>query len=65
MIVRMKKLTLLCLASDRERTLERLRELGALHIEHVREPAGTDLDDLTGQMERMVATTLTDRQIPI
>ena len=32
MIVRMKHLDLVCVASDREATLERLRELGAVHL---------------------------------
>jgi len=33
MIVPMKHMTLICLAADREPTLERLRELGAVHLE--------------------------------
>ena len=33
MIVRMKHLDLVCIASDREATLERLRELGAVHLD--------------------------------
>lgn len=33
MIVRMKHLDLVCVASDREATLERLRELGAVHLD--------------------------------
>ena len=39
MIVRMKKLTLLCTRNAQERTLESLRALGAVHLEHVRPPA--------------------------
>lgn len=38
MIVPMKKVTVLCLASAREATLEHLRELGVLHLEHVKPP---------------------------
>ena len=33
MIVRMKHLDLVCVAADREATLERLRELGAVHLD--------------------------------
>ena len=33
MIVRMKHLDLVCVAADRERTLERLRALGAVHLD--------------------------------
>ena len=33
MIVRMKHLDLVCIAADREATLERLRELGAVHLD--------------------------------
>ena len=33
MIVPMKHMTLLCVAAEREPTLERLRELGAVHLE--------------------------------
>lgn len=38
MIVPMKRVTVLCLESAREATLEHLRELGVLHLEHVRPP---------------------------
>ena len=33
MIVRMKHLDLLCIAADKEATLERLRALGAVHLD--------------------------------
>ena len=33
MIVRMKHLDLVCIAADKEATLERLRELGAVHFD--------------------------------
>ena len=33
MIVPMRHMTLLCVAAERETTLERLRELGAVHLE--------------------------------
>ena len=40
MIVRMKKVTILCTAGSRGETLDVLRDLGVLHVEHVRPPAG-------------------------
>jgi len=44
MIVKMKKLTLLCTSASQERALAALRELGVLHIEPVRPPEGIDLE---------------------
>ena len=44
MIVKMKKLTLLCTFAEQENTLEKLRELGVLHVEHVQAPEGSDLE---------------------
>lgn len=44
MIVRMNRVTLLCVASRRDETLEALRELGVLHLTHVKPPAAEDLD---------------------
>ena len=44
MIVKMKKLTLLCLASDQDRTLEALRDMGVVHLSHVQPPKGDDLE---------------------
>ena len=34
MIVKMKKITLLCVESERTAALERLRELGIMHVDH-------------------------------
>lgn len=44
MIVRMQSITLLCLASDRETTLQALRDLGALHLAPIRPPESKDLE---------------------
>jgi V/A-type H+-transporting ATPase subunit I len=44
MIVKMKKLTLLCTRSSQEKTLAALRELGVLHVESVHMPEGGDLE---------------------
>jgi len=43
-IIRMKKLTLLCIGSERARTLEALRDLGVLHVRPVVAPAGQPLE---------------------
>jgi len=45
MIEKMKKLTLICLKDDKERTLEALRELGVMHV--VQTQAGLQTEDLT------------------
>jgi len=50
MIVRMKRLTLLCLTSDREEALDALRELGVVHVTDRRPPAGDDLDALRARL---------------
>ncbi|MEA2068994.1 MAG: hypothetical protein U9P12_07330 [Verrucomicrobiota bacterium] len=44
MIVKMKKLTLLCTPAQQEQTLEKLRDLKVVHVEHVQAPEGNDLD---------------------
>jgi V/A-type H+-transporting ATPase subunit I len=46
MIVKMKKLTLLCLASEKDQTLESVREFGQLHVDHIQKPEGHDLETL-------------------
>ncbi|MBN2684181.1 MAG: hypothetical protein JXR40_02780 [Pontiellaceae bacterium] len=40
----MKKLTLLCTASQQEETLKKLRDLQVVHIKHVRAPEGSELE---------------------
>jgi V/A-type H+-transporting ATPase subunit I len=44
MIVKMKKLTLLCTPAQQKQTLNKLRELKVVHIEHVQAPEGTELE---------------------
>lgn len=46
MIVRMKRLTLLCLTSDRDAALDELRTLGVVHVTDRREPSGDELEAL-------------------
>ena len=50
MIVKMKRLTLLCLATDRDAALESLRELGVVHVADVRPPQGEELDALRARL---------------
>ena len=50
MIVKMKRLTLLCLATDRDAALESLRELGVVHVADRRPPEGVELEALRAQL---------------
>ena len=66
MIVRMKKVSAVCLASETESALRALRELGALHLVHVREPAGDRLDERRRQASRAaLALRLLSRAAPL
>ena len=53
MIVKMQKLTLLCLAADQDRTLEALRELGVVHLTHMQRPEGADLDQARARLAHL------------
>ncbi len=53
MIVPMQKLTVLCLAGDRERSLEALRDLGVLHLVHIKRPEGEDLDQARARLTHL------------
>jgi len=44
MIVKMKKLTLLCTPTQQEQTLKQLRNLKVVHVEHVQAPEGFELE---------------------
>ena len=50
MIVRMKHLDLVCIAADKEATLERLRELGAVHLD-LGAASGTSVVAAKGEIE--------------
>ncbi len=50
MIVKMNKITLLCMEQDRGSSLEALRELGVLHIRPIVAPAGAELDEAREQL---------------
>ncbi|MBT8041590.1 MAG: hypothetical protein HKP10_04280 [Kiritimatiellales bacterium] len=44
MIVKMKKLTLLCTPAQQKHTLDTLRDLKVIHVEHIKAPEGHELD---------------------
>ncbi len=44
MIVKMKKLTLLCTQAQQEETLKKLRDLKVVHVRHVQAPEGRELE---------------------
>jgi V/A-type H+-transporting ATPase subunit I len=50
MIVPMKKVSIIVQSKDAASTTERLRSLGALHIEHQRTPKGEDVDAIRGDI---------------
>ena len=50
MIVPMKRLTLVCLTTDRPSALYRLRDLGVVHVTDRRPPAGEELDELRARL---------------
>ncbi len=45
MIVPMKKLYLLCVRPEREKTLFELQEMGVVHLSHLRDPAGQLIEE--------------------
>ena len=60
MIVPMKKITLFCLESDRDQTLDALRSLGAVHVAPVQPPAGKNLDEALATMQAEIRRVLED-----
>ena len=50
MIVKMKRLTLLCMELDRDAAVEALRDVGVVHVTDVRPPEGQELDALRGRL---------------
>ena len=53
MIVKMKKLTLLCLAADRDATITALRKIGVLHLTPLTEPQSTDLEQSQARLKQV------------
>jgi V/A-type H+-transporting ATPase subunit I len=52
MIEKMKQITVICLTADREQTVERLRELGLVHVTDVQPPQSDELGHLAREHER-------------
>lgn len=52
MIVPMKRLTLLCLQKDRQKTLDVLEQMGVVHVTPVRAPSGEELDAARQRLAR-------------
>jgi V/A-type H+-transporting ATPase subunit I len=53
MIVKMKKLTLLCTHASREKTLAALRDLGVVHLQPIQPPEGADLDEARNLVDHL------------
>lgn len=53
MIEPMSNVTVICLAQDRQLTVDRLADLGLVHVTDVRPPASDELDRLTERRERL------------
>ncbi|MDF7799147.1 hypothetical protein P4C99_06705 [Pontiellaceae bacterium B1224] len=51
MIVKMKKLTLLCTRAQQEQTLNKLRELKVVHVQHVKAPEGHELEQARNHLQ--------------
>jgi len=63
MIVKMKKLTLLCTHAQQAATLDKLRDLKVVHIEHAQVPEGAELDKARNHLlyVRRAQEVLTER----
>lgn len=53
MIASMKKIAILCLESDRDRTLEALHGMGVVHVIPAKQPAGPDLDSARRKVDEL------------
>ena len=53
MITPMKKVTILCLDSERRESLEKLRELGVLHVTALQNPTGNVLNSAKNEVSRV------------
>ncbi|MEI6892271.1 MAG: hypothetical protein V5783_08880 [Pontiella sp.] len=51
MIVKMKKLTLLCTPAQQEQTLDKLQELEVVHIKHVQAPQSSALEEARNHLQ--------------
>lgn len=53
MIVKMKKMTLLCTPSRQEETLKKLRDLEVVHVKHVQPPQGSQLEEARNHLQHV------------
>ncbi len=53
MIEKMKKITLVCLASDKETALEELRDLGVMHVVQAKQAQSEDLADVRQKKDKL------------
>jgi len=53
MITPMKKVTILCLDSDRQKSLETLRDLGILHVTPLKNPTGNGVNAAKNELLRV------------
>ncbi len=53
MIVRMHKLAILCSSASRGETVARLQDLGVVHVRHMEEPGGGELETLRQQIAQV------------
>lgn len=54
-IAPMKKASLICLEKDREATLASLRDLGVVHLKHVKALEGKEIDKARAKVERLAS----------
>jgi V/A-type H+-transporting ATPase subunit I len=52
MIVPMKKVTLVCMASDQKSTLDSLRDLGVMHLTPITEPLSEEIDKARANLQK-------------
>jgi len=55
MIVTMKKITLLTLKAEKEKTLKDLRKLGVVHVQNVQVPSSNELDSINMEKDECIA----------
>ena len=55
MIVKMKKITLLCVENERAAALEQLRELGIVHVDH---ESRVESENVTAMEEKLSEVTV-------
>mgnify|MGYP000164374179 CR=1 FL=1 len=67
MIEKMNKINVICVADDRADTIDKLGELGIVHVEEVKAPSSTELDETVTYRDRLhrALMLLQDRNEPL